>query len=41
MVPLEIPLVYLLSGTNGTKIRQQMMQAEYSEGNSVNAGKVT
>ena len=39
MVPLKIPLVF--NGTNGTKIRQQMMQAEYSEGNSVNAGKVT
>ena len=29
------------NGTNVTKIRQQMMQTEYSVGNSTNAGKVT
>ena len=28
-------------GTNSTNIRQQMVQTEYSVGNSTNAGKVT
>ena len=29
------------NGTNVTNIRQQMVQTEYSVGNSTNAGKVT
>ena len=29
------------NGTNVTNIRQQMMQTDYSVGNSTNAGKVT
>ena len=38
MVPLVIPLDL---GTSVTNIRQQMMQTEYSVGNSTNTGKLT
>ena len=41
-IPFKVlPMVPLVMPTNVTNIRQQMVQTEYSVGNSTNAGKVT